>query len=124
MKSISSRSCSCTLSSLILLAMQYDALEMGKVPSSSSIPKSTAHKGGTPSKSSRKTSRNSFTIGTVSIVFSFHFTSIAQARAHPSYCTRHLALIIDTIFRVTPVQVPLNLKLGLVGGKNTTSFLW
>ena len=104
--------------------MRYDALEMEKVPSLSSLPKSTAHKGGTPSKFSRKTSRNSFTIGIVSIIFSFHFTSTAQARAHPSYCTRHLALIIDTIFRVTPVQVPLNLKLGLVGGKNTTSFLW
>ena len=92
MKSLSNRSYSCDLSSYSFDlssfssagAMQYGALEMGPVPGSSSIPKSTAHDGGIPERSSGKTFGNSFTMGTESIVFSFPIVFTAQARiAHP-----------------------------------------
>ena len=82
MKPLSNRSCSCDLSSVG--AMRYGALEMGHVPGSSSIPKSTSHDGGIPGRSSGKTSINSFTMGTVSIGFSFPFVFTVHARnAHP-----------------------------------------
>ena len=91
----------------------------------SSIPKSTARDGRIPGISSGKTSWNSFTMGTVSIVFSFPFVFTAQARiVHPPCYTRRLAFIIDIIFGVVPVKVPLNLKVSPFGGVNTTSFLW
>jgi len=105
--------------------MQYSTLEIRLVPGLSFIPMSTAREGETPGKSSGKTLENSFTMDTVSIVFSFPFTSTAYVRiAHHPCCTKRLAFIIDTIFGMTPVQVPLNLKLGLVGGEKTTFFLW
>ena len=100
MKPLSNRSCSCDLSSFSSAgAMQYGALEMGPVPGSNFIPKSTARDGGIPGRSPRKTSVNSFTMGTVSIIFSFPFVFTAHARiAHPPCCTRRLAFIIDIIF--------------------------
>ena len=98
---------------------------MGLVSGSSSIPKSTAHDGGILGRSSRKTSWNSFTMGTESIVFSFPVVFTAQARiAHPPCYTRRMAFIIDIIFGVVPVKVPLNLKVSPFRGVNTTSFLW
>ena len=84
---------------------------MGLVPGSRSIPKSTSRDGGIPGRSFGKTSINSFTMDTISIGFSFPFVFTAQARnAHPPCCTRCLAFIIDIIFGVVPVEVPLNLK--------------
>ena len=98
---------------------------MGPVLGSSSIPKSTSHDGGIPGRSSGKTSINSFTMDTVSIGFSFPFVFTAQARnAHPPCCIRRLAFIIDIIFGVVLVEVPLNLKVSPLGGVNITSFLW
>ena len=123
---LSNRSCSCDLSSFSSAGgMRYRALEMGPVPGSSSIPKSTFRSGGIPGRSSGKTSINLFTMGTVSIGFSFPFVFTAQAKnAHPPCCTRRLAFIIDIIFGVVPVKVPLNLKVSPFGGVNITSFLW
>ena len=78
MNPLSNRSCSCDLSSFSSVgAMRYRALEMGPVPGSSSIPKSTSRSGGIPERSSRKTSINLFTMGTVSIGFSFPFVFTA-----------------------------------------------
>ena len=72
MKPLFNKSSSCNLSSFNSTgAMRYGALEMCPVPNSSSIPKSTAPEGGIPGRSSRKTSGNSYTIGTVSIFFFF-----------------------------------------------------
>ena len=49
MKPLSNRSSSCDLSSFSsAVTMRYGALEMGPVPGSSSIPKSTARDGGIP----------------------------------------------------------------------------
>ena len=72
MKPLSNRFCSCDLSSFSYAGtMRYGALEMGPVPGSSSILKFTARNGGIPRRSSGKTSVNSFTMGTVSIVSPF-----------------------------------------------------
>ena len=85
MKPLSNRSCSCKLSSFgSVEAIRYEALKMGPVPRSSSIPKSIAHDGGIPRRFSGKTSGNSFTMGTVSIVFFFPFMFTTQTRiSHP-----------------------------------------
>ena len=118
MKLLPSRSYSCIFSF-------FNSVGASLVPGSSSIPKSTTRERGNPGKSLGKIFENSFTMGIVYIAFSFPFMSTAQASiAHPPCCTKRLVFIINTIFGVVPVQVPLYLILCLVGGKNTTSFLW
>ena len=78
---LSNRSCNCDLSSFSSAsAMQYGTLEMGPVPGSSSIPKSTSHDGVIPGRSFGKTSVNLLIMGTVSIVFSFPFVFTVHAR--------------------------------------------
>ena len=84
--------------------MRYEALEMGPVPGYSSIPKSTARDGGILGRSSRKTSVNSFTMGTVSIVFSFPFVFTAHVRiAHPPLLYQAFGFHHPYYFWVVPV---------------------
>ena len=84
---------------------------------------STAREGGIPGKSSGNRSENSFTIGTFTRVFFFPLTSTAHANiAHPPCWTNLFAFIIETTLGVIPVFVPLNLKVGPIGGENFTSF--
>ena len=99
-------------------------MEIGLVFSSSSIAKSIAREEGIPGRSSRNTYGNSFTTGTYSRVFSFPLTSTEHANIVQLPCWTNLfAFITETTFGVVRVLVPLNLKVGLADGENSTSFL-
>ena len=106
--------------------MWYGALEMGPVPSSSSIPKSTSRDGGILGRSSGKTSINSFTLWVLYLlVFSFLLCLLHRLETPtPPCCTRRLAFIIDIIFGVVPVKVPLNLKGKSIWRCEYHLFLW
>ena len=80
--------------------------------------KSTTREGSIQGRLYRNTSGNSFTIGTFSRVFHFSLTFTAHANiAHPPCWTNLFSFIIETTLRVIPVLVPLNLKVGPVGGE-------
>ena len=67
-KTLSNRSFSCSFNSFNSIGViLYGNIEIGQVSGMMSMPKSISLSGGTQGRSSRKTSRNSLTIGVIDI---------------------------------------------------------